>query len=423
MSSILEPASYAGSCNPPRRAKRPRALSVDYTESPLLEPTVTAKAVTRRARPRILPKAPAPGDTAEAEDSDEDEEEDDYEPSAAQSTPKRRGRKPGVLSRSARESLRKLNHSRIEKARRTKINETLSTLSTLVNEAEHQRGFSTGSAPVQDDTETAPAKRSGKGKVEEKEFKLDVLVKTVTYMQELISKVQALESSQCQNCSAKYVAAPLPDAAPPKSRQSSNTLDNGMEVDADVVHSTHDEDSYARDGEKGPAEADERASALLPPPSQSTSSPRLPSISSWLPHPYIDPSCLPILPGPRSSPTAQLPSPPPSGRIARANSVTNVPALALPAPAHPLPRARSPKARLVIPTGALAARDVPPLAWTPEDESAASLLLQMSSSPSSGPVETSPRMASRSNEGSKAKEAVAQQAQTPSSLLGLVKRR
>lgn len=38
------------------------------------------------------------------------------------------------MSRTARESLRKLNHSKIEKARRTKINETLATLSTLVND-------------------------------------------------------------------------------------------------------------------------------------------------------------------------------------------------------------------------------------------------------------------------------------------------
>ena len=45
---------------------------------------------------------------------------------------KRRGRKPGILSRAARESQRKMNHSRIEKARRLKINDTLTTLRALV---------------------------------------------------------------------------------------------------------------------------------------------------------------------------------------------------------------------------------------------------------------------------------------------------
>ena len=45
---------------------------------------------------------------------------------------KRRGRKPGTLSRAARESQRKLNHSRIEKARRSKINEALAALRELV---------------------------------------------------------------------------------------------------------------------------------------------------------------------------------------------------------------------------------------------------------------------------------------------------
>jgi len=46
--------------------------------------------------------------------------------------PRRRGRKPAPLSRSAREAQRRLNHSIIEKARRTKINNALATLKELV---------------------------------------------------------------------------------------------------------------------------------------------------------------------------------------------------------------------------------------------------------------------------------------------------
>lgn len=46
--------------------------------------------------------------------------------------PKRRGRKPGNQPRSVRESQRKINHSLIEKARRSKINDALGALKELV---------------------------------------------------------------------------------------------------------------------------------------------------------------------------------------------------------------------------------------------------------------------------------------------------
>ena len=52
-------------------------------------------------------------------------------PDLVPSVPAKRGRKPGPLSRSAREAQRRLNHSIIEKARRTKINDTLATLRQL----------------------------------------------------------------------------------------------------------------------------------------------------------------------------------------------------------------------------------------------------------------------------------------------------
>ena len=139
---------YAASCNPPRRAKRQRTgslVGVDAQQQQLMPapptailPASAAVAQQRRANPRppILPKQPATDrEYATAVGSPDSEsgsdEEDDYDPGRdAAPAPKRRGRKPGTMSRSARESLRKLNHSRIEKARRTKINETLSVLST-----------------------------------------------------------------------------------------------------------------------------------------------------------------------------------------------------------------------------------------------------------------------------------------------------
>lgn len=125
--------------NPPRRAKRPRL----DTDPVALHPSASTSAnpPPPRSRPQLLPK----GDDLsphQLNDSPEyhssDEEEDDYDPGEPAPAPKRRGRKPGPMSRTARESQRKLNHSRIEKARRTKINETLATLSNLVSDVEKQ---------------------------------------------------------------------------------------------------------------------------------------------------------------------------------------------------------------------------------------------------------------------------------------------
>ena len=87
--------------------------------------------------------------------------EDEYDPGRETApAPKRRGRKPGTMSRSARESLRKLNHSRIEKARRTKINETLATLSTLVGDRD--RILSPSSSKMDVPEEPAPVEEKGK---------------------------------------------------------------------------------------------------------------------------------------------------------------------------------------------------------------------------------------------------------------------
>ncbi|TFK89543.1 hypothetical protein K466DRAFT_584534 [Polyporus arcularius HHB13444] len=195
------PMVYAASCNPPRRAKRQRTSSLGGGDAPPTTTTPTTSASPQQQRrvvprPPILPKGPVADREHAPPDSDSvSDEEDDYDPGRdAAPAPKRRGRKPGTMSRSARESLRKLNHSRIEKARRTKINETLTTLSTLVGEREQVLSLEKAEVSVAPVEEKG---KKGKGKAEEKEFKLDVLVKAVEYMQELVVRVQALETKMC----------------------------------------------------------------------------------------------------------------------------------------------------------------------------------------------------------------------------------
>nr|VWO98598.1 DNA helicase (EC [Ganoderma boninense] len=395
MSSPKEnPSLYAASCNPPRRAKRQRTGSLPEGES-RAQPTTLASASTspqqRRvsARPPILPKQPA-ADTTYAVPASLDSEigsddEDDYNPARdAPQAPKRRGRKPGAMSRSARESLRKLNHSRIEKARRTKINETLSTLSTLVNERDHVLKAQKPEAVDEDTVEEKEKK--GKGKTEEKEFKLDVLVKTVEYMQDLIARVQALEREMCTQCRSREDARVDVVALPPSPKRKRADEDEHEE-----------EDSYIGDDEHGLGGAEDEQPSPMPfavpisTAGQSKASPRLPPISSWLAQPY-DPSTL-ISNSPRIVPAlspanAQLPSPPSSGRFRPALTLANMPSLALPGPAHPLPPlshkvgGSSTLARQQHRKSVSASPTVSPT-WTPEDETAASMLLQMSVKPRS----------------------------------------
>ncbi|KAJ3909628.1 hypothetical protein F5879DRAFT_791292, partial [Lentinula edodes] len=110
---------YNASVNPSRRAKvtrmtertiLPRQMSVPQSASNNAESESTM----------IVTVAPEPNQG--------------HVPSRSPTTA-RRGRKPASnasgLSRSAREAQRKLNHSIIEKARRTKINEALAELARL----------------------------------------------------------------------------------------------------------------------------------------------------------------------------------------------------------------------------------------------------------------------------------------------------
>ena len=429
---------YTGSCNPPRRVKRPR------TDSTTAQVASSLPSTAQRQRPHILPKDAGVSRGNNLPDPESSDDGDDYDPVVPAPPPKRRGRKPGTLSRSARESQRKLNHSRIEKARRTKINETLATLSVLVNEADRQK--------VTNHESKQDIREKSKGKTEEKEFKLDVLVKAVAYMQELITKVNVLESRQCDHCSAALHTISAPSVSTNKRKHDVIEVeDDGAEAEdpADV------EDVYVGDDEKGEDMDDDFEEQSVPPPSPRRSSihpspsPRLPPIASWLPHPYVDPSCIAALSDATPSQgVSQLPSPPHSGNFRPAVSLNtqSLPSLTLSAPARPfndihsrsIPRENqsrvppSPMIRRLSTASSRCVASSPTVSptWTPEDESAASLLLQMSSSPRSSSVSsmTSMSMSKLSLPKAVDSSAVYQrglprgmslQVQTPSSMLGM----
>ena len=160
-SAVQKAAIYAASCNPPRKAKKPRidtsTASLDgdlssgthgdamargaYTSSAasISAPSRPPNATSIAQNVRIRPAPPASGTlsvvTGHSSDITPTAIPLQATSSADSSTapgPKKRGRKPGAMSRSARETQRKINHSRIEKARRSKINDALDALRTLV---------------------------------------------------------------------------------------------------------------------------------------------------------------------------------------------------------------------------------------------------------------------------------------------------
>ena len=346
--SRKEILSYAASCNPPRRAKRPgtggNPPDVDERAShplPALAPAITA-----------LPA----DDIPPADD-------DDFN-TADVPQPKRRGRKPSSLSRAARESMRRQNHSRIEKARRTKINEALAMLRDLVP-ADAGRKPSAGvdeSADDDDDDEDEFGSGSGKkppangGKQrQEKEFKLEILEKAVAYVQELQEKVRMLEVRGCARCSTIDMA-----------------LTNCSKRKRDEVSlSNNDHDPHSMDV---PAERPNKrltTTQAVPPPVLPHSNTRLPSISSWLPKSVADS----VLRESRTPPInpLQLPTPPASAVIGPITSPQVPPALRL-----ELPMASLTTRNFSTPTKSAPSSP----SWTPEDESVASLLLRIKSSSS-----------------------------------------
>ncbi|KAI9449087.1 hypothetical protein BJY52DRAFT_1420119 [Lactarius psammicola] len=280
---------YAASCNPPRRAKQPSTGG----DPPAVE--------ERASRP--LPTL-APAVVPLSADIISPADDNDFT-TAGIPQPKRRGRKPSSVSRATRESIRRQNHSRIEKARRMKMNEALATLRDLVpadagrkssasdddsTDEEYDDEFGSGSGKK-------PAANRGKQR-QEREFKLEILERTVAYVRELQETVHKLEVRGCVRCSnTDVVGAPTPGHHLQRKRSEISSNDE------------HDSHSFADVPVKW---SNERLTATQPvlPPVFPPSNTRLPSISSWLPKSSADS----VLPESRTLPIIpiQLPTPPAS---------------------------------------------------------------------------------------------------------------
>ncbi|KAL0572978.1 hypothetical protein V5O48_008992 [Marasmius crinis-equi] len=339
---------YAASCNPSRKAKQQPSRHSD---------TSTSEASHPRTLP-IQPRNPAPIAIASAID----------EPQHTAPAPAKRGRKPGTMSRAARETQRKLNHSIIEKARRTKINDALATLRQLVPSEFGSMGNNKKqkiSGEDEDDDEEDDGeyqekptgkKKPGKKEEKEKEFKLEILIRTVAYMEHLVGRVKDLEE-QVQNHTPN---------------QDQETRKRKREEIVEVVEEDHD----ANRRRLSPDSESAQAQAVRP---------RLPSISAWLPEQHsvspvitgtstatrcsVSPALIPMR---RSPPHTYLPSPPSSTQFApmTPSISTQLPSLSLGPTAT--------RSRSNTGTGSTPA--------TPEEESAATLLLNFRRGTSCSPA-------------------------------------
>lgn len=298
--------------------------------------------------------------------------------------------------------MRRQNHSRIEKARRTKINDALATLRNLVP-ADAGRKLPIPEEESLDDEDDEDdefgygnTKKSGKSKQkQEKEFKLEILDKAVLYVQELQEKVRVLEARGCARCSS--VGTPPVHHHPKRKHEAMPPSDD------------YDSNSSADVVVDRPMKRLSSTQSIVPhiSPSQST---RLPSISSWLPLSIAEQG-IPESRTPLVNPV-QLPTPPASGVIGPVASPQVPPAL-----------------RLELPVASLSSKNTQSSpSWTPEDESAASLLLRFktSTSPKAGkhcasvsdllaPTPGAPRIGG----GSRFMGVDEMRVQTPGSLLGM----
>lgn len=383
---------YARSCNPSRRAKRVRSdPHPDGTNTHSPSPSISMSVSMRR--------------------------DDSATPTPAIVHAKR-GRKPGTLSRAARDTQRKLNHSIIEKARRTKINDALATLRQLVPDnygPSKKQEYDDEDDHVDDDedgSKKAKTKGKGSGKREEKEkeFKLEILIRTVSFMQDLLTKVASFEEGvRCTKCGSNIKET---DVASTGMKRKRDFDDDDRDVLESEPMSSRNRESY-HSVEK---DQETMATSCLHAEQLLTSPRLLPSISSWLPNSHIDPSLLPNESAEPRTLITQLPSPPTSTHF---YPISNTGALVPPA----------------LNLGPVAIpQTIKPPARTPEDESAASLLLQISSSSpsSSRSVLSSSSSASSSSLASPIQSASRSsliysmqfpethpKPQTPSSILGL----
>ncbi|KAI5895312.1 uncharacterized protein SCHCODRAFT_02619061 [Schizophyllum commune H4-8] len=365
-------SSYAASANPARKAKRARL--VNSTDA--LQGSADLRSASPH-QPFILPK-PASKPIVDT-------------PPVMTLSPVKRGRKPSGVSRASREAQRKLNHSIIEKARRTKINEALSTLSSLIPADYDNRPADvddTGKEDADDsgdddedyvDRKQTAGRRGGPKK--EKEFKLEILVKTVAYMQDLIQRVTDLEAEAKVPASASL---PSPSCANCGTRTATKRKRGAS-------------DSF--DGTREPA-------------SDESATPRLPSISEMLSERTRDVDAGSYLPSPPSS--TKFPA------RGRSDSLDIPPPLSLgPTLQAAAAKSSSPATQSCAAIPLISPTTSPLL--SPEDESAASLLLNMRSSTIGG---HGMRDLEMGNGGfashALSREYVGKEKQTPSSLLGIV---
>jgi Helix-loop-helix DNA-binding domain len=354
--SELHKDLYSASCNPPRRAKRPSLVEPSLpTQSSLDMPSVENSIIA------------------------------DDVPAPLAAAPVKRGRKPGPLSRSAREAQRRLNHSIIEKARRTKINDTLATLRQLVPVDYGTSPQSQHEDEEDDDDDDYPegAKRPSKPKTtgrreeKEKEFKLEILVRTVSYLQDLLKRVDTMENtlSVCQHCGASQSC---------KKRKHNDEVDDQPSKQPKVTRIAEEQHSRQvlkphRGSISNPYSNPIPTSHSSPIPNMgSPSGARLPSISSWLPNAAIEPTL--SLPQNKSKASPNLfsyPSPPSSTHF------------------DPIRTSQIPPILNLGPVATAAMVALP--SHTSEDESAASLLLQIAKSPPFRPSIPSPTSSSSSS--------------------------
>ena len=317
----LTTSMYAASVNPPRKAKLQAAASL---------------------LPALLPSPPS------SESSSSTFSVSNVVPSPDSVQPRqKRGRKPaaGGSSRAAREAARKANHSRIEKARRGKINDALQELKRLVppefappkendgedddEEGQHFRlnySLITEVYCCSTDalfTPTDPSKKdTGKKAASEREFKLDILERTVIFVRALLKRVDEIErqedsefskqgssgcSCQChcssaeQNPKKRKVTEPEETLKVKKRRALSHEIeeqDQRSDVDEDDSETASCVDS---DDDNDPTEEVEAATS----PNGHANRVRLPSISELLSSPIeIIPSQAHVqqLPSPSLSP-------------------------------------------------------------------------------------------------------------------------
>jgi hypothetical protein len=347
------PLVYTASVNPPRKAKRARAIvddeEFDYpgvspTDLSAPPPSSSSLSANRPILPRARVHSPVVSTSPKATRT-----------LSTSSAP------PANLTRAQRESLRKQNHSRIEKARRTKINDALAALRLLVPKdaaaslpsREDEEDEEEQDSADEDDPEYVGRTRrrptqSGRPR-QEKEFKLEVLVRTVSYLNTLISRVAELEQAAgsssstsvsvpepCSRCLERDQNWELQDLSPRKRRRSSPAPTSQMDI------TQHCDPTSWRSSTTPSSTPRTYNTNLSQTPSQS---PSLPPISSWLPllQTQLDPSAIPAplaYPSRSSSRAPSMSSTPMMSAYGSQGTSTGVAATRMypsPPPSDPLP--------------------------------------------------------------------------------------